>query len=226
MQIDHIFIFSNNNGKEADELLEFGFVEGSSRVHQGQGTTNRKFYFENFFLEILWVSDLQEIKSDLISPTKLWQRAEFKENNFSPFGLCLVNTKDTDILFSENAVNAVKYQPQYFPVGMEIEILPNVHLPHLPWTFRLPLSLIKGGKKPSEEPINHTNSIENLTEVIFGIPYFDNIENDYLACFRDEPSIKFTKNKVMHIYTLTLTFDNQKQGKTKVFSALPLIIKY
>src|SRR4051794_34154336 len=55
MDIDHIFIFTDNKGRIADELVSFGLTEGSSRVHQGQGTTNRTFSFENFFLEIVWV---------------------------------------------------------------------------------------------------------------------------------------------------------------------------
>ena len=62
MEIDHIFIFSNNSGKEAKNLIEFGLTEGSSRVHKEQGTKNRKFYFENFFLEILWVINEEEIQ--------------------------------------------------------------------------------------------------------------------------------------------------------------------
>ncbi|UHG94724.1 VOC family protein [Spirosoma oryzicola] len=73
MEIDHLFVFSANQGQEANELLEFGFVEGSSRVHMGQGTTNRKFYFDNFFLELLWVIDEQEVTSELVAPTKLWE---------------------------------------------------------------------------------------------------------------------------------------------------------
>ncbi len=52
MNIVHIFIFTDDNGKVADELVEFGLIEGSNLVHVGQGTTNRKFYFDNFFLEI------------------------------------------------------------------------------------------------------------------------------------------------------------------------------
>ena len=39
------------------------------------------------------------------------------------------------------------------------------------------------------EPTNHENGIKNLTEVIFAIPFLDNIENDYLACFREEKNI-------------------------------------
>ncbi len=225
MQIDHIFIFSNNTGKEAQELLDFGFLEGSSRVHKGQGTTNRKFYFKNFFLEILWVSDLQEIKSNLITPTKLWERADFKKNNFSPFGLCLVNTDSTNALFANENINIIKYQPQYFPVGMEIEILTNEHLPHLPWTFRLPFKSeieteIKENKHQNE-PTTHQNGIKNLTEASFGIPFFKGAVN-----FQNEETIKFVKNNIIQAYTLTLTFDNHQQGKTKIFSEIPLLIKY
>jgi Glyoxalase-like domain len=82
MNIDHIFIFTEDHGKVADKLVEFGLTEGSNRVHAGQGTTNRKFYFENFFLEILWVHNQTEIESELTKPTGLWQRADFKSNNF------------------------------------------------------------------------------------------------------------------------------------------------
>ncbi|MEM9673575.1 MAG: hypothetical protein ACFB15_16700 [Cyclobacteriaceae bacterium] len=79
MEIDHIFIFSANQGQEGDQLLDFGLTEGSSRVHPGQGTTNRKFYFENFFLEILYVINKQEIISELTAPTHLWERSQFRE---------------------------------------------------------------------------------------------------------------------------------------------------
>jgi hypothetical protein len=77
MQIDHIFLFTNDNGKIAEELVQFGLREGSSRVHVGQGTTYRKFYFDNFFLAILWVHNEQELNSEVTKQTGLWQRADF-----------------------------------------------------------------------------------------------------------------------------------------------------
>ena len=85
MEVDHIFIFSNKNGKEFDTLVDFGFTEGSSRLHSGQGTMNRKLYFENFFLQILWVVSETEIQSDITSKTKLWERSQFKKNQYSPY---------------------------------------------------------------------------------------------------------------------------------------------
>jgi len=89
MDIDHIFIFTNTEGKIADELISFGLTANESRVHKGQGTMNRTFSFENFFLEIAWVHNEQEIKSDLVKPTGLWQRAEYFKNNYSPLGSSL-----------------------------------------------------------------------------------------------------------------------------------------
>jgi Glyoxalase-like domain len=214
MDIDHIFIFTDDNGKVADQLIEFGLSEGSSRVHVGQGTTNRKFYFSNFFLEILWVHNHNETKSALIEPTGLWQRANFKENNFSPFGLCLVNTDETNPLFE----NAYQYQPEYFPQGLSIDILKNDTQPNLPWTFRLPF---KGQKKNESEPIKHENRLQFLTKTTF--QYELNIENQFLRFFEDEKTIEFIKADKTW---LNLTFDNGKQGVRKVFETLNLTIEF
>jgi hypothetical protein len=214
MDIDHIFIFTNDKGKIAEQLVEFGLSEGSSRVHIGQGTTNRKFYFNNFFLEILWVHNEDEIKSELIEPTGLWQRANFRENNFSPFGLCLVNSDQTDVLFE----NAYKYQPEYFPQGMSIDILKNDTQPNLPWTFRLPF---KGQKKNETEPTNHKNGLQFLTKTTFY--YKQNMDNQYLKFFENDSQIKFIRADKNW---LNLTFDDGKKGMKQVFETLSLTIEF
>jgi Glyoxalase-like domain len=214
MNIDHIFICTNDNGKIADDLIEFGLTEGSSRVHAGQGTRNRKFYFDNFFLEILWVCNEPEIKSDLVKPTGLWQRAGYKRNEFAPYGLCLINTEDTNALFE----NALHYQPIYFPAGMMIEILINESQPSLPWTFRLPF---KGQKKDDAEPRSHQNGIQQLTKAIFN--YSKPVTDQYLQFFKNEPSIEFS---AAADYGLTLIFDGRRQQNKKYFKDLKLTIEY
>lgn len=214
MDIDHIFIFTNDQGKVADKLVEFGFVEGSHRVHTGQGTTNRKFYFENFFLEILWVHNEKEINSELVKPTGLWQRAEYKRNEFSPYGLCMVNNDETNELFE----NASRYQPAYFPNGLTIEICKNEDQPQLPWTFRLPF---KGPKRNETEPKDHSNGIRRLTKVNFH--YRNSGTSQYVDYFQNESNIDFTASED---YGLTLTFDHHKQGKKISFTDLKLIIEY
>jgi len=214
MTIDHIFIFTDDKGKVADELVAFGLMEGSSRVHVGQGTTNRKFYFLNFFLEILWVHNENEIKSEQTKPTGLCQRADYKTNNFSPFGLCFVNSDETEKLFE----NAFKYQPDYFPNGMAIDVIKNDTQPDLPWTFQLPF---KGKKKNHHEPTNHSNGIETLSKAVF--EYQNNVDDMYLQNFKDEKQVEFIKSSRNW---LRLIFDDGKQGKMKDIQKLNLTIEY
>lgn len=214
MQIDHIFIFTNDHGKVADQLVSFGFTEGSSRIHKGQGTTNRKFYFENFFLEILWVHDEDETKSNLVKSTGLGQRANYQTNGFSRFGLCVVNTDETNDLFEKS----LKYQPDYFPVGLFIDIIPNDHQPDLPWTFRLPF---KGYKKNETEPTQHLNGIKRLTRAQF--TYKKSSSNDFLEKFKNEPQIKFVPSSDLK---LTLTFDNHFKKSQLDIPELNLLIEY
>lgn len=215
MEIDHIFIFSNNCGKEAEKLVDFGLSEGSSRLHPGQGTTNRKFYFDNFFLEILWVVNEKEIQSELTAQTKLWERSQFEKNEYVPFGLCLVNSKSTDKLFEKSRI----YQPDYFPKGMSIDIITNEKHPTLPWTFRLPY---RGKSKAHNEPTGHSNGIKLLTRAEFEIPVESN-RTEFKEHFRRVDNIEFKKGNRAH---LTLEFDNLSQGRSREFNELNLTIKY
>jgi hypothetical protein len=214
MNIHHIFIFTDDNGKIADDLVDFGLTEGSNRIHVGQGTTNRKFYFENFFLEILWVHNVYEITSDKTKPMGLWQRAEYKTNHFSPFGLCIVNSEHTEIIFD----NAFNYQPDYFPKGMGIKIIKNEDQTDLPWTFQLPF---KGQTKPESEPTKHKNGISALTNTMF--EYQEIFETKFLDNFKYLEEIQFIKSSRNW---LNLIFDNGRQGKKSEFEKLNLIIEY
>jgi len=214
MTIDHIFIFTDDHGQVAEQLIEFGFTEGSSRIHTGQGTSNRKFYFDNFFLEIIWKHNEDEINSDLTKPTGLWQRANFRANDFSPFGLCLVNSEETDQLFNA----AFKYKPSYLPDSMAIDVLSNEDQPSLPWTFRLPF---KGQMNQHGEPTIHENEIQRLTKARF--EYRGNGENQFLSNFENDANIEFISSSRNW---LKLTFDNGRQGKNRDFESLQLTIEF
>lgn len=196
MNIDHIFIFTDNVGKVADDLVAFGLTEGSNRIHIGQGTTNRKFYFQNFYLEVLWVHNRAEIESKLVKPTHLWERAKFDNDRVSPFGLCMVNTDSSNQLFEK----AFKYQPSYFPTGQAIDVLHNSENPELPWTFRLPF---KEQTKNENEPKLHINGIKMLTKTIFEHQVEN--ESDFLQNFASETEIIFLHSSKNW---LTLVYDN------------------
>lgn len=214
MEIDHIFIFSSCQGKETNDLVDFGFVEGSNRVHPGQGTVNRKIYFENFFLEIVWVHNESEIRSDNVSKAKLWERSDFLNNGYSRFGLGFVNTPDADKLFR----TAIRYQPEYFPTGTSFEILTNEQNPYLPWTFRMPLA---GPKKTLDEPIDHVNGVRKLTKALFEIPTKE--ETEFTSILEGNAAVEFHQGSKN---TLTLEFDKGRNGQIKKFDRLNLVIRY
>lgn len=56
-ELDHVFIWTAAGAPEADLLRDFGLTEGPPNVHPGQGTANRRFFFHNAMLELLWVHD-------------------------------------------------------------------------------------------------------------------------------------------------------------------------
>ena len=93
-ELDHSFILTSKGAPEADLLIDFGLSEGEANVHPGQGTANRRFFFSNAMLELLWVHDPNEAKSRLTNPTKLWERWEGGEDSTSPFGICLRSSTD------------------------------------------------------------------------------------------------------------------------------------
>lgn len=214
MHIDHIFIFTDIHEEITDELMSFGLTPNDSRIHEGQGTANRTFSFENFFLEIVWVHNEQEIKSDSVKPSGLRQRAEFSANTYSPFGLIIVNDEESDPLFKE----AFKYQPDYFPPGMAFDVIQNDVQADLPWTCRMPFKREGNSRRPT---VNHKNGMHTLTNAIF--EYAGTGGEDFIAQFKNEETMQFKKSDKAW---LTLIFDNGRQNKTVNFESLWLTIEY
>jgi hypothetical protein len=87
MELDHIFICTDKNAPAADVLVDFGLVEGSSNVHPGQGTANRRFFFHNFMLELLWGENIEEMTSETTKPMRLYEKYILRGSEISPFGL-------------------------------------------------------------------------------------------------------------------------------------------
>ena len=110
--LDHLFVCTAPGAPEAEKLVEFGLHEGQPNPHPGQGTTNRRFEFANAMLELLWVSDAAEAKSQRTLRTLLWERWSRREADASPFGICLrpVDSQDTTPPFP-----SWEYRPVYLP---------------------------------------------------------------------------------------------------------------
>lgn len=208
MLIDHIFVFCRSEA-DADELVDFGLTEGSGRSHEGVGTANRRFFFENFYLEILRVESEEEAKR--LSQIGIWDRYDHKASGYSEYGLCLENCEGSDSIFD----NAIKWKPDFLPEGQFVDILTNEKMP---WIFRFPANRARGF---SSEPMEHPLGVKRLSRAIFGLPELS---------FRD--SLKYiSENFAVEFYEapesyLILEFDNAEQGREKSFSNLNLTIRY
>ncbi len=119
IELDHLFVCTAPGAPEAEKLVQFRLHEGPPSQHAGQGTANRRFAFANAMIELLWVSDAREAQSQSTRRTLLWERWSGREDNASPFGICLrpVDSQDTGPPFP-----AWEYRPAYLsdPLFMHI----------------------------------------------------------------------------------------------------------
>jgi hypothetical protein len=208
MQIDHIFIRVQPGGPEADVLREFGMSEGSGNVHPGQGTANRRFFFANAFLELLWIANEEEIRSEQTRPTMLYER--LSDDAASPFGIC----------FRPNAAFPTwDYKPAYLPAGMTIGIASEAPMSEPMWFYT------SAGKAPElfegdrSQPLQHAAGLHRITGLRCTLPSTASLSPAARAS-----GIHFTAGE-QHL--LEISFDNQARGLTKDFRpVLPLLLQY
>jgi hypothetical protein len=162
--LDHAFLTCEVGAPEADTLLARGFVEGSGNVHPGQGTANRRFFFANFMLELLWVVDAAEAASEIVRPTGLWDRWSRRAAGASRFGLVYGGELATG---TPSPFPTRPYHPAYLPPGMNIDIVTGLTAME-PALFCLPW--LTAGRGPRNvEPTAHEAPVRDVTGVAIGI---------------------------------------------------------
>ena len=161
--MDHAFIGCTTGAPEADALLRMGFVEGSANVHPGQGTANRRFFFENFMLELLWVADPAEARNQRTGPTRLWERCQAQDGRVSPFGIVFRPTATPP---APPPFVTWSYTPLYLSAGLAMQIADGTTL-NEPGLFYLPF--LRSGAARRTEPMAHALPIRRIRGVSVGI---------------------------------------------------------
>lgn len=164
LQLHHVFVCTSEGAPEARALLDAGLVEGSSNIHPGQGTANRRFFFESGFLELFWVHDEREAKLPLSAPTKLWDRWVGRGKTTSPFGLCF---SSTDGVSSPLPFATWEYRPDYLPRDRCFLFADDLPLSE-PEVFIL--SWPQGQSSPATEPTKHRLGLREMRSVSVGLP--------------------------------------------------------
>ena len=89
LELDHVFVATTaDEAAGAIGAIEaFGLQCGGRFVHAGQGTANACFFFENAYLELLWIRDERETRTAAVAPLTLAERLRWRETGASPFGV-------------------------------------------------------------------------------------------------------------------------------------------
>ena len=166
ISLDHVFICTSIGAREAEALVACGFVEGSSNVHPGQGTANRRFFFEGGFIELLWVDNPVEAQSELTAPTRLWDRwAGSVSNQISPFGIGFSSTGETSE--ASPPFDAWAYHPRYLPADKSILFAKDTPLSE-PELFYL--SWPNPQLSSASQPKQHKSPLIRMLSVSVGMP--------------------------------------------------------
>jgi len=208
--LDHVFICCSKDAPEAHALSELGLVEGSGNRHPGQGTANRRFFFSNGYLELLWVSDRDEACGPDTKDTRLWERWSLRKEGVCPFGI-VFRTEDSRLPF-----DTWSYTPQYLPKGSSTQFARQVPLTEPELAF-----LFSEAKVQRQEPMDHELPIREMSKVIFRLPSIAALSKPATAA-QHEGLLAFAEGPE---YELELNFVSDQPFHFNLRPTMPLVLR-
>lgn len=218
-ELDHLFIAVSRRAPEARHLRRFGLIEGSPNRHPGQGTANRRFFFRNAMLELLWLENPVEAGSEAIRRTGLRERLRALSPAVSPFGVCLRPRGPADA----PPFPGWSYRPPYLPPHLSIDVAAEAP-PAEPMWFSLAF-----GRRPDApaagrgEPLFHPRGLREITAVDITRPSFQPLS----AAARCLTELGLVRFRFGPDHLLELSFDDRGAGRRVDFRPdLPLVFHW
>jgi len=214
--VDHVFICTAPRGPAAELLRQAGLTEGTPNRHPGQGTACRRFFFSNAMLELLWLEDEAEARSEQTRATRIWERFAAGPAA-SPFGVILRPAPGSEPVCPWPSWN---YRPPTMP-GLELEIAADTELEEPMWCF------MKTGRAPAEwpperlQPLDHPAGCREITGFLINCP--DAKETSVTRAMALNRLIALQTGRE---HLLELQFDGGRRGTAVDFRpALPLMLR-
>jgi hypothetical protein len=139
-ELDHLFIWTSEGAPEAEALIDAGLTEGTPNTHPGQGTSNRRFFLENGFLELLWVDRRSEVESEKTRHLHFWDRWSGRNSGSCPFGFIF---RPHGPEKKPPPFATWEYHPAYLPENVSILVGKNAERLDEPMLFCMPF-----GRRP------------------------------------------------------------------------------
>ncbi|TXH69650.1 MAG: glyoxalase-like domain protein [Thiothrix sp.] len=218
-ELDHIFIATTANAPEADLLKALGLTEGTPNQHHGQGTANRRFFFQNVFIELIYLVDAAEAQTPVVQPTHLYERLQQQDIAISPFGICFRPQSGTnaDLPFA-----CWDYRPPYLPTHLSIPMAQANPLTEPLW-FVLPFGVAPAlAALEKRQPLEHKLGLQQVTAIRITQPTAPNSE---VAHYANQVAGFTIQQGEAHL--LELSFDHQQAGLSHDFKPhLPLVLHW
>ena len=209
--LDHFFILTDPEAPQANLVSGIGLVEGSRNSHPGQGTANRRFFFSNSTLELLYIRDANEAKNGRGNRLGLVERHD--DPIASPFGLIVRNISKS----AGSPFPGWQYCPEYFRDDQCFLVGENSDLLEEPLCICMPRNLSR--------PNNHNqtdNPLWSLTELRISVPTLS--PSLPLETISNCEGIRLQLNAP---HKLELVFNEEKSGLSLDFRPdLPLIARW
>ena len=196
IELHHFFILADPGAPEADLLLEAGLIEGASNDHPGQGTANRRFFFPNTMLELIYIRDAVEARTGAGKDLRIVDR--YITDGASPFGLVVRPLGDTpDVPFA-----SWDYCADYLPPGKPFLIGNNSDVLEEPLCVCSPI-----GVPMMDPPADTINQNLLLTQLELSLPVA--FPSTTLVAIASSGRITLVTGKPHH---MALTFNNAQDG--------------
>lgn len=220
-ELDHLFICASAGAPEAEHLIQFGLTEGTPNSHPGQGTANRRFFFLNAMLELIWVQDSRETKSKEVRRTHLWERWTGRGSGACPFGFCFRPAIQS---LPKAPFPTWEYHPPYLPELLSVSIGTNSDHITEPMLFYL-----ASGCRPDalsqarSQRMIHPAGIHEITRIHLVSPHTETCSSE-LRVILDSALADCSRGSE---YRLEIGFDGEAEGRRIDFQpALPLIFRW
>lgn len=215
--VDHVYVWVSKAAPEMQILRDIGLQPKEKiTVHTGQGSASQVVYFQNMYLELVWIEDEQELAEHLAgggiaAPV----RETWKETGVSPFGIGLhYRTPDSDHL----PIETLRHQESWMPDDSYIEAI-SQRSPYTPLSFILHGSLAYSESRMGD--MRHPLGVEQLTGLQITVTTLEN--PDSLMSYLSENKDIIIKQGEYPL--MELTFDHHAQDKSfDLRPTLPLII--
>jgi hypothetical protein len=215
---DHAFICTGVGAPGAGKLVDFGLREGTPNQHPGQGTANRRFFFRNAMLELLWVDNAEEARSKQTRNLRLWERWSEAGRGASPFGIVLRPSSRSQ---SQVPFPSWQYRPELMP-DLVLKVASGVELAEPIWFY------MAGGRRPDEapperrQPLEHPVGFHEITGVRLHCPVLERAVVTQAMAEAGVISLATGEKNLIE-----LEFDGNKNGNRADFGPdLPLVFRW